>query len=408
MKVLVIGNIGFDLMAPYLHNEGIETVLVVTTIEPLNAEYADKAYYFESDTEHMPLVELALEEHVDAVISIAGPDVANLRDGHVKETLEKKHGIPVLANPLEAVQIASNKEKTKEFLLKNGFPATLGRVVESRFEAFEVAKEFGYPLVLKLIDHSGGTGMAIVKDRLELIKAMGSADRTLIEKYTAGPEFSVEVLNYNGKTLPLLPVFKGYTNHQCIHPMERVKLAPAPLSETDIAQLRSLARDVISTLNVQPTGDVDFVWSEDGPRILEINPRFGGVTALSMAASGIISYHALVDMLLDRWNTKSYHFNRHYAADMPVYSDIEIDRVREILDVDGVFRVKIQKLKQTSGRIALKAKTMQDLLDAAKQVARLCDCSDCFTQLERLPEKLKAEKLRIEKLELGKLKVVAV
>jgi carbamoylphosphate synthase large subunit len=324
MKVMVIGNIGFDLMAPYLHGEGIETVLVITTLEPLNAEYADTAYFFDSDTEFWPLVELALDEKVDAVVSISGPDIANLRDGYVKDTLEKQFGIPVLANPLEAVQVAANKENTKAFLRKHGFPVTEGKIVSSKAEAFEVADEYGYPLVIKLIDHSGGTGMKVVKNRFELIKGLPSADRLLIEKYTDGPEFSVEVLNYEGKTLPLLPVFKGYTNHHCLHPMERVKLAPAPLSEINTAKLRSLARDVIRTLNVQPTGDVDIVWSNDGPRILEINPRFGGVTALSMAASGITSYHALIDMLLGRWNLKNYRFNRHYAADIPVFSDIEI------------------------------------------------------------------------------------
>jgi len=63
--------------------------------------------------------------------------------------------------------------------------------------------------------------------------------------------------------------------------------------------------------------------------------------------------------------------------------------------MDGVFRVKIQKLKQTSGRIALKAKTMHELLGAAKQVATMCDCSTCFTELERLPEKLRAKKLKV-------------
>ncbi|MCL6472993.1 MAG: ATP-grasp domain-containing protein [Firmicutes bacterium] len=392
MKVLVIGNIGFDLMAPSLQREGIETVLVITTREPLNAEYADEAYFFNSensDTDYWPLVEFALEKKVDAVISIAGPDVANLRDGYVKEILEAEFGIPVLANPLEAVRTAANKEKTKDFLKKHGFPTTEGRVISSRAEAFEVAKEYGYPLVLKLIDHSGGTGMKIVTNRLELITGLADAERILIEKYTAGPEFSVEVLNYDGKTLPLLPVFKGHTNHQGLHPMERVKLAPAPLSEADIAKLRHLARDVISTLNVQPTGDVDIVWSEDGPRILEINPRFGGVTALSMAASGIISYHALVDMLLGRWNSIDYHFDRHYAADMPVFSDIAIDSVRDLLNLDGVFRVKIQKLSKTSGRIALKAKTMQELLGTANKVAALCDCKECFMELKELPEKLK-------------------
>ncbi|HEY3374996.1 MAG TPA: ATP-grasp domain-containing protein [Candidatus Aquicultor sp.] len=389
MKVLVIGNIGFDLMAPYLQKEGIETILVITTREPLNAEYADHAYFYQSETDFWPLVDLAVEEQADAVISISGPDPANLRDGHVKDVLEREFNIPVLANPLQAVQIAADKEKTKEFLHRHGFPATEGHVVSSRSEAFEAADKYGYPLVLKLIDHSGGTGMQIVHNRLDLIKGMGSSEgRVLIEKYTAGPEFSVEVLNFDGKTLPMLPVFKGYTNHECLHPMERVKLAPAPLPEIDIAHLRDLARDVIGTLGVQPTGDVDIVWSEDGPRILEINPRFGGVTALSMAASGIISYHALIDMLLGRWKTTDYHFDRHFAADMPFFSDIDYDRVRNILHIEGVFRVKIQKLKQTSGRIALKAKTREELLDAARQVSAICDCADCYTALESLPEKL--------------------
>lgn len=389
MKVLIIGNIGFDLMAPYLQKEGIETVLVMTTSEPLNIDYADKAYYFDSDTDHDPLVKLAVDEKVDSVISIAGPDVANLRDGHVKHVLETKYGIPVLANPLEAVDIAANKEKTKAFLKAHGFPATEGKVVGSISEALELAKKYGYPLIVKLIDHSGGTGMRLATDRLELIKSFSDSNRLLIEKYTSGPEFSIEVLNYDGKTLPLLPVFKGYTNHQCLHPMERVKLAPAPLSEVDVAKLRSLARDVIRTLDVQPTGDVDIVWSEDGPRILEINPRFGGVTALSMAASGIVSYHALVDMLLGRWKSTQYRFNRHLAADMPVSSEIEIESVKRLLRVEGIFRVKIQKLSRTTGRIALKAKTKQDLLASAKHVADICGCPDCYSELSELPERLK-------------------
>jgi len=388
MKILVIGNIGFDLMAPYLQSEDIETVLAITTLEPLNAEYADKAYFFNSDTEYWPLVELALDEKVDAVVSIAGPDVANLRDGHVKEILEKEFGVPVLANPLEAVKIAANKVKTKEFLKEHGFPVTEGKIVDSKTDAFEVANEYGYPLVLKLIDHSGGTGMRVARNRLELIKGLIDADKLLIEKFTDGPEFSVEVLNYGDRTLALLPVFKGYTNFQCLHPMERIKLAPAPLSESDTAKLRALARDVIKTLNVQPTGDVDIVWSKEGPKILEINPRFGGVTALSMAASGITSYHALVDMLLGRWGSKNYRFNRHYAADIPFFSDIELENVKRLLNLDGVFRVKIQKLSRTSGRIALKTKTMQQLLNTAEQVSIICNCANCSTELKSLPKRL--------------------
>jgi carbamoylphosphate synthase large subunit len=389
MKVLVIGNVGFDLMAPYLRAKGIETVLVVTTSEPLNAEYADKAFMFLSDCEYEPLVDLALSEKVDAVISIAGPDIVNVRDSHVKDVLEGKHGIPVLANPIDAVMTAANKIKTKEFLAKHGLPTTEGKRANSIPEALSIAKDFGYPIVVKIPDNSGGIGMRLAENRLDLIKSVGKQKGVLLEKYVSGPEFSVEVLNFEGKAIPLLPVFKGYTNHSCLHPMERVKLAPAPLSESNTALLRDMALKAITALNVQPTGDVDIVWSENGPLILEINPRFGGVTALSMAASGIVSYYAIVDMLLGDWHSTNYDFDTHYAADMPVYSDMEIDQVNTLLGINGVFRVKLQKLSKTSGRIALKARSKSKLFDTAKQVSSICNCPDCYIELKNIPGELK-------------------
>jgi carbamoylphosphate synthase large subunit len=240
-----------------------------------------------------------------------------------------------------------------------------------------------------MIDNSGGIGMKLARNRLDLIKSIVNKKPILVEKYESGPEFSIEVLNFDGKALPLLPVFKGYTNHQCLHPMERVKLAPAPLSTVDSLRLRQLALEAIMALDIQPTGDVDIVWSENGPLILEINPRFGGVTALSMAASGIISYHALVDMLLGRWNSNDYRFDEQFAADMPVFSEIEIDHVNALLGIEGVFRVKLQKLTKTSGRVALRARSRAELLETAKQVSALCDCTGCFLQLRDIPAQLK-------------------
>ncbi|MBI4733906.1 MAG: ATP-grasp domain-containing protein [Rubrobacteridae bacterium] len=389
MKILVIGNVGFDLMAPYLKSNDIESVLVITTREPLNAEYADKALMFGSDTEFYPLVELALAERVDGVISIAGPDIANVRDSHVKHILENEFGIPVIANPLNASLTATNKQRTKQFLTNCDVPVTEGRTVYSVSDALDAASELGYPLMLKMLDNSGGTGMKLIENRLELIKSVGITKPVLLEKFEAGPEFSVEVLNFKGKALPLFPVFKGYSNNQCLHPLERVKLAPAPLKESDASRLRELALKTVTALDVQPTGDVDIVWSENGPLVLEVNPRFGGVTALSMAASGIISYHAIIDMLLNKWQTNEYSLNEQYAADMPVYSDIEIDKVNSLLGIDGVFRVKLQKLTKTAGRIALKAHSRTELLEAAKQVSAFCDCTDCYLQLKNIPDRLK-------------------
>lgn len=384
MKLMVIGNVGFDIMAPYLKQLEIETVLVSLTDRNFHAHLADKTYLFRSENDWRPLLKLALEERVDGVISIAGPDCANIRDSHLKEILERVYSVPVIANPLAAVRIAANKDKTKRWLKSHGFPVSDGKLVRSSDEAAEFAGETGYPLVLKEANYWGGLGMTIVHDKESIFKITPKNYPLLAEKYVSGREFSVEVLNSGSGSLAMPPVFKGYTNFEGIHPMERVKLAPAPLSEVDTARLRRLARKVVAALDLRPTADVDFVWGDDGPQILEINPRFGGVTALSMAASGIPSYHALVDMILERWQPGTYAFKRSFAADLPITPNICDYLIKELFSIEGVFRVKIQKLKQTSGRIALKADTKEGLLEIAKKVALICRSQACFKQLEQL------------------------
>ena len=385
MKLMVIGNIGFDLMAPYLRHKGIETVLISIARGDLHSRLADKTYYFHACEDWEPLVKLAVKEKVDAVLSISGPDHVNLRDGCVKEALEERHGIPVLANPLPAVSVAVDKMKTKEWLKSRGLPVPEGAPAATVDEARRVARDLGFPVVLKLPDQSGGLGLRVATGPSQINGRLAKDMPVLVEKFVAGAEFSVEVLNHNGRSLPLLPVYKGHTDYDGLHPMERVKLAPAPLDPIDAARLRRLARRIVADLNLQPTADVDIVWGADGPRVLEINPRFGGVTALSMAASGVPVYWALVDMVLGEWDPARYPIRRSWAADLPISADIAAETIDELLDTEGIFRVKLQKLKKTAGRVALRADSPRQLLAAARRAARLCGCNyDCYRELREL------------------------
>lgn len=383
MKILVIGNVGFDLMAPYLRWSGIETVLADATGNALNADLADVSFPLDPDGWE-PLAEAALAHRVDAVLSISGPDQRNLRDSRLKGFLEAECDIPTLANPPAAAAIAVDKAATKEWLRERGFPVTEGRVARNSAEARVAMAELDLPIVVKSLCESGGVGMRIV-EKAGSVRLSRLTYPVLLEKFVSGAEFSVEVLNYAGTAIPLLPVYKGSTNREGIHPMERVKLAPAPIDELDMARLRGLAKEIVSTLDLQPTADVDFVWGKDGPQVLEINPRFGGVTALSMASSGIPSYVALVDMITGRWSADRYKLKRALAADMPIGPMVRESTIRDLLKIEGVFRVKFQKLKKTIGRVALSADDPQSLLDIAGLTARSRVChEDSLAELREL------------------------
>ncbi len=375
MKFLVIGNVGFDLMAPYMRARRIETVMADATENGLNAEFADKTFSLDPDGWE-PLAELALAHRVDAVISISGPDQRNLRDSHLKHFLETEHAIPTLANPVDAAAIAVDKSRTKKWLTEHGFPVTAGRVAHNAREAKLITRDFGFPAVVKNLADSGGVGLMVIESEGEIERISQPAYPVLIEKFIAGPEFSVEVLNFDGRALALMPVYKGATNREAIHPMERVRLAPAPLDAIDSARLRNLAKSIVTGLDLQPTADVDIIWSDEGPQVLEINPRFGGVTALSMAASGVMAYWALVDMITGTWNPTQRRFNRGFAADLPIRPGAADRPISDLLSCAGVFRIKLQKLKKTIGRVALTADNPQRLLEVARLATRSRVCEE--------------------------------
>jgi carbamoylphosphate synthase large subunit len=386
LKLLIIGNVGLDLMAPYLRARDIEIVLADATVNGLNAQLADRVYLLDPDSWE-PLAELALTEKVDGVTSISGPDHRNLRDSLLKEYLETHHSIPTLANPPTAAAIAVNKAETKKWLSARGFPVAEGHTAADPKEALEIAERLGFPVAVKNLCDSGGIGLQIIDSASKLRRLPPRDFPCLIEKFVWGAEFSVEVLNFNGRALPLMPIYKGPTNLDAIHPMERVRLVPAPLDPVDSARLRRLAKAIVADLNLQPTADVDIVWGKDGPQVLEINPRFGGVTALSIAASGVMVYWALVDMIMGDWDPMHYRFNRGLAADLPIRpgaADIPLD---DLLASDGIFRIKLQKLKTTIGRIALIADNPQQLLEIADRAIRLHVCEETVLhELENLIE----------------------
>ena len=362
-------------MAPYLRAAGVETVIADNTGNGLNTELADKSYPLDPP-DWEPLAELALTERVAAVISISGPDHRNLRDSCLKEYLEREHAIPTLANPVSAARIAVDKSETKRWLARNGFPVTVGRTVTGAADARQVSRSLGLPVVVKNLADSGGVGFQVIRDLKGLDDLETRPYPALIEKFVAGPEFSVEVLNFNGEALPLLPVYKGFTNLDAIHPMERVRLAPAPLDAVDTAGLRRLAKEIVRGLDLQPTADVDIIWGDDGPQVLEINPRFGGVTALSMAASGVLVYWALVDMVFGNWHPAATRFERRFSADIPIPPAAAHADISDVLDSEGVFRIKVQKLKHTLGRIALAAEEPHRLLEIAHGIRAADLCED--------------------------------
>lgn len=99
-----------------------------------------------------------------------------------------------------AVDIAGNKEQTKNILTKAGIPVPEGYVVEDVHKLKEVIERIGFPIVIKPLDGNHGKGATInIRHWQDAIKALDHAKvfskQAIVERFIEGRDFRVLVIN---------------------------------------------------------------------------------------------------------------------------------------------------------------------------------------------------------------------
>lgn len=100
-----------------------------------------------------------------------------------------------------AVEIACDKEDTKDILEQNGIAVPRGRIVSSEEGMFDAIKRIGYPIVTKPINGNHGRGATTNINNDEDAKiAYGIAKEhsrsIIVEKFITGHDFRLLVINY--------------------------------------------------------------------------------------------------------------------------------------------------------------------------------------------------------------------
>ncbi|MDJ0797666.1 MAG: acetyl-CoA carboxylase biotin carboxylase subunit [Calothrix sp. MO_167.B12] len=121
------------------------------------------------------------------------------------------HDIAFIGPTPEAIRLMGDKSTAKETMQKAGVPTVPGSdgLVESEAEALAIAKEIGYPVMIKATAGGGGRGMRLVRQKNDLLPslqaAQGEADAAFgnssiyIEKFIERPrhiEFQILADNY--------------------------------------------------------------------------------------------------------------------------------------------------------------------------------------------------------------------
>ncbi|MBG0778504.1 MAG: acetyl-CoA carboxylase biotin carboxylase subunit [Desulfotignum balticum] len=194
-------------------------------------------------------------------------------------------GLEFIGPPSQAIALMGDKIASKDLAVKAGVPVIPGhtRVLEDVDEALSIAREIGYPVLLKPAAGGGGKGMRIVAgpdqmadalsaSRQETRKAFGDT-RIFMERYIQQPRHvEIQVLaDAFGHV-----VFLG--ERECSIQRRYQKIieeSPSPGVSPDLRQRMGLsACDLARQAGYVNAGTVEFVLAPDGKfYFLEMNTR---------------------------------------------------------------------------------------------------------------------------------------
>ena len=211
----------------------------------------------------------------------------------------RAHNIAFIGPSLEVMELMADKSKAKEVMKKAGVPVIPGSegAIDSIEEAKKVAKEIGYPVILKAASGGGGRGMRVVEDESYLENAFLAAsseaesafgDPTIyMEKYIEKPRH-VEVQILGDKHGNVIHLGERDCSLQRRH-QKLIEESPATiLDEETRKKLHETAVKAAKAIGYYSAGTIEFLVDKDlNFYFMEMNTRLQVEHPVSEMVSGL-------------------------------------------------------------------------------------------------------------------------
>ncbi|TKA01931.1 ATP-grasp domain-containing protein [Actinacidiphila oryziradicis] len=198
----------------------------------------------------------------------------------------------------------SNKRLQRSALDAAGVPQPHWAPCRGTAEARDFAKSAGWPVVVKPADRAASCAVFVVHTEAELDAAVEAAlieswgADVVVEEYLDGPEFSVEAVAADGVVTTVAVTSKGIGGRTGVLKLDAE--IPARLVDSDRAAVERVAADAVLACGLlDGPAHTEVRLTAEGPRIVEVNGRVGGVFISNMvyAVTGVDLYRAWYDVL---------------------------------------------------------------------------------------------------------------
>jgi carbamoyl-phosphate synthase large subunit len=342
-----------------LREAGYETVMVNSNPETVSTDYdtSDKLFFEPLTLEDV--LEIYFQEDCSgAIVQFGGQTPLNLA------TELEAHGVNIIGTSPSMIDAAEDRHLFREILSRVNLKQPKNRIANSQEQAYELAGEIGFPILLRPSFVLGGRGMFIVYDMDEMKgiirEVFDAAPGTpvLLDQFLEDAfELDVDCIS-DGETT----IIGGMLQHvefAGVHSGDAAMVMPPhTLSKEMLDKVRTASYALAQELKVVGLMNVQYAIKDDELYIIEVNPRASrtvpfvskaiGVPLAKLAAR-VMAGEKLADLgfteeiIPPYWAIKEsvFPFNRFPGA--PVMLSPEMRSTGEVMGLDKDLGVAFAK-----------------------------------------------------------------
>ncbi|MEM4702013.1 MAG: carbamoyl-phosphate synthase large subunit, partial [Archaeoglobaceae archaeon] len=315
--------------------EGYETIMVNCNPETVSTDYdTSDRLYFEPITCEDVMNIYENEKPEGIFVQFGGQTPLN-----ISKDLETC-GAKILGTSVDSIDIAEDRKRFDELLGKLGIPRPKGGIAFSVEEAKKVAREIGYPVLVRPSYVLGGRAMRIVYDEKMLEEIANEAIEVsenkpiLIDKFLEDAiEVEVDAI-CDGEEV-FIPAIMEHIEEAGVHSGDAAcVIPPISLSKEIMDTIEEYTKKIALALKVVGLINVQYAVKDGVVYVLEANPRASRTVPFVSKATGIPLAKIATKVILGK---KLREFNlrkpvlKHIAVKEAVFPFAKLPRVDVVL-----------------------------------------------------------------------------
>ena len=261
-----------------LTDQGYETIMINCNPETVSTDYdtSDRLYFEPLTFEHVMEIMRVEQDNGTlhgVIVQFGGQTPLKLANAL------HDAGIPILGTSPDAIDLAEDRERFQQLVTRLGLKQPVNGIARSDAEAYAIAAEIGFPLVIRPSYVLGGRAMEIVRDQAQLERYISEAvvvsgkSPVLLDSYLSGAvEVDVDALS-DGKKVHVAGIMQ-HIEEAGVHSGDSACcLPPHTLPAEVIAEITKQTEALALALHVVGLMNIQFAVKDGEVFLIEVNPR---------------------------------------------------------------------------------------------------------------------------------------